>query len=307
MELLATELEVLGVTIGEKYPLAKKRHTIEYLRTIFHLRPRTYFIGAVARVRNACAFATHQFFNQRGFQYIHTPIVTGADCEGAGEMFGVSTMLNDKKATLPRHKDGSVDFTGDFFGKQAYLTVSGQLNVEAFACALSDVYTFGPTFRAENSNTRRHLAEFWMIEPEICFASLEDDMNLAEDYVKFCVNYVLDHFYDDLLFFDERVEKGLIDRLKNVIAAPFQRITYTEAIELLLTNPIAKEKKWEFTPSWGCDLASEHERFITEEIFKKPTIVTNYPKDIKAFYMKMNPDNKTVAAMDVLVPGNTIF
>ena len=259
----------------------------------------------MTRVRNACAFATHRFFQERGFLYIHTPIVTGSDCEGAGEMFQVTTVLpaaDAKAATLATTKEGLVDYKKDFFGKPTMLTVSGQLQVEAFSVAMGDVYTFGPTFRAENSHTSRHLAEFWMIEPEIAFATLEEDMCLAEDYLKFCTQWVLDHCREDLAFFEATFEKGLVARLENVVREPFQRLTYTAAVALLLEPEHLKRGKFTEKPFWGCDLASEHERYITEQVFKKPVIVTNYPKEIKAFYMKLDEDGRTVRAMDVLVP-----
>ena len=295
IEVAAQSVRVLGrVHDPLAYPLAKKKHTLEHLRDIQHLRPRTNTMGAVSRVRNACAFATHTFFNERGFLYVHTPIVTTNDCEGAGEMFSVTTLLpKDPKGDLPRVKEtGAIDFKRDFFGRQAGLTVSGQLQVEAFACSMSDVYTFGPTFRAEDSHTSRHLAEFWMIEPEISFATLAEDMALAEDYLKFCTQWVLDHCSEDLDFFEATFEKGLKDRLRNVVAEPFQVLPYTEAIELLLQPQHQAAGKFTEKVFWGCDLASEHERYITEKVFKKPVILINYPKDIKSFYMKLNPDGK---------------
>lgn len=294
-EVQALQIEVIGECGAEDYPLQKKRHSFEFLRTIAHLRPRTNTQGAVLRVRNALAFATHSFFQSRGFLYIQTPIVTASDCEGAGAQFLVTTMDLNK---LPRHSDGNVDFSKDFFQKPAYLTVSGQLNAETLACALSDVYTFGPTFRAENSNTSRHLAEFWMIEPEMAFADLKADMECAESYLKYVIKYVLEHCSEDLEFFDNFVEKGLIERLKHVAETPFAHLTYTQAIDILLKS----DKKFDFPVSWGCDLQSEHERYLAEEYCKKPVILTDYPKEIKAFYMRMNDDQKTVAAMDVLVP-----
>jgi asparaginyl-tRNA synthetase len=268
IEVNATLVKVLGtVTDPATYPLAKKKHTLEYMREIQHLRPRSNTISAVARVRNACAFATHTFFNERGFLYVHTPIVTAADCEGAGEMFAVTTLLPaNVKGDLPRTKDGSIDYSKDFFSRPTMLTVSGQLQVEAYAAAMSDVYTFGPTFRAENSHTSRHLAEFWMIEPEISFATLAEDMALAEDYLKFCTQWVLDHCSEDLKFFEETFEKGLRDRLRNVIAEPFKVLTYTEAIELLSTKEHQAAGKFTEKIYWGCDLASEHERYITEKV-----------------------------------------
>lgn len=294
-ELKAEAIELVGGCSAEGYPLQKKRHTFEFLRTIAHLRPRTNTIGAVTRVRNALAFATHKFFQERGFYYINTPILTSSDCEGAGQMFQVTTLdLNN----VPKEK-GAVDFKKDFFDKPAFLTVSGQLAVENYCCALSDVYTFGPTFRAENSNTTRHLAEFWMIEPEMAFADINDDMDCAEAYVKFILQHVLDNCAEDLAFFDKFICKGLLDRLKNVVQNSFERVSYTDAIEILTKSG----KKFEFPVEWGCDLQTEHERYLSEEHFGKPLFVFNYPKDIKAFYMRMNDDNKTVAAMDLLVPG----
>ncbi len=295
-ELKAEEIELIGSSPSDEYPLQKKRHSFEFLRTIAHLRPRTNTFGAVMRVRNSLAFASHKFFQERGFMYVMTPIVTGSDCEGAGQMFQVTTL---QMHNLPKNDTGEIDYSKDFFAKPTFLTVSGQLNVETYCCALGDVYTFGPTFRAENSNTSRHLSEFWMIEPEIAFANIHDDMNLAEEYLKYVLKYLFETCEEDLKFFDKFIEKGLIDRLKNVIDNPFQRITYTEAIEVLENA----SKKFEFPVSWGCDLQSEHERYLTEEHFKKPVIVTGYPKEIKAFYMRRNEDDKTVAAMDVLVPG----
>ncbi len=293
-ELKASSIHVFG-TCPEDYPLQKKRHSFEFLRTIAHLRARTNTQGAVTRVRNALGFATHLFFQQQGFLYINTPIVTASDCEGAGEQFLVTTLDVNKP---PRLSDGTIDFSRDFFGKPAYLTVSGQLNAETFACALSDVYTFGPTFRAENSNTSRHLAEFWMIEPEMAFADLKDDMECAESFLKFIFNYVLENCSEDMEFFDAFIEKGVIDRLKNVAASPFAQLTYTQAIEILQKSGRA----FQYPVQWGSDLQSEHERYLAEEYCKKPVILTDYPKKIKAFYMRENEDGKTVAAMDVLVP-----
>jgi len=294
-EVKAKKVTILGGCDQETYPLQKKRHTFEYLRTIAHLRPRTNTLGAVTRVRNALAFATHKFFQEEGFLYINTPIITESDCEGAGEMFAVTTQdLNNVKKT----DDKKVDFSQDFFGKQAYLTVSGQLNGEIYACALSDVYTFGPTFRAENSNTSRHLAEFWMIEPEMAFADLNDDMDCAEKYVKYCLKYVLDNCEQDMQLFNKFIQKGLIAQLENVIDKPYERLPYTDAIELLQKT----NRKFEFPVTWGIDLQTEHERYLAEEHFKKPVILINYPKSIKPFYMRVNDDNKTVAAMDLLVP-----
>lgn len=293
-ELKASNIEVFG-TCPEEYPLQKKRHTFEYLRTIAHLRPRTNTQGAVLRVRNALAFATHAFFQERDFICVHTPIITGSDAEGGGQQFTVTTLEFDK---LPRHSDGSVDFMKDFFERQAFLTVSAQLNLETLACALSDIYSFGPTFRAEKSTTTRHLAEFWMIEPEMAFADLQDNMECAEAYLKYLVRYVLQRCPQDMEFFDAFVEKGVIDRLRNIVDSPFARITYTEAIEILKKSG----KSFDFPVEWGIDLQSEHERYLAEEYCKKPVILTNYPAKIKAFYMRANDDGKTVAAMDVLVP-----
>jgi asparaginyl-tRNA synthetase len=295
IELRANTLKILGEANPEAYPLQKKRHSFEFLRTVAHLRPRTNTFGAVARVRNAVAFATHTFFQQRGFLYVHAPIISTSDCEGAGEMFRVTTLdlLN-----VPKTTDGKVDFTKDFFGCPAYLTVSGQLNAEAYACSLSDVYTFGPTFRAEPSNTARHLAEFWMIEPEMAFAELEDNMTCAEEYIKFIVQYVLDHCSDDMEFFNQYIEPGIIERLQKVVQTPFERASYTYAVRVLERS----NKKFEFPVTWGQDLQSEHERYLTEEFFQKPVILTDYPRKIKAFYMRDNSDGRTVAAMDVLVP-----
>lgn len=295
VELQASSIEIIGKCPTEGYPLQKKRHSFEFLRSIAHLRPRTNTLGCVTRVRNALAWATHKFFQDLGFLYIHTPIITASDCEGAGKMFQVTTL--DLKQP-PRLQNNEVDFQKDFFGKPTFLTVSGQLNIEIYACALSDVYTFGPTFRAENSNTSRHLAEFWMIEPEMAFADINDNMDNAEAYLKYVLRYVLDNCEDELLFFDQFISKGVIDRLKHVVETPFERTTYTYAVRVLERSG----KTFEFTPRWGADLQSEHERYLSEEFFKKPIIVTDYPKEIKAFYMKENSDNKTVAAMDVLVP-----
>lgn len=294
-EMQASKIVIVGKCNPEVYPLQKKRHSFEFLRTIAHLRPRTNTIGAVTRVRNALAFATHLFFQERGFLYIHTPIITASDCEGAGEMFQVTTLPLDN---LPRTPEKNIDFSQDFFGRSAYLTVSGQLNAEIYSCALSDVYTFGPTFRAENSNTSRHLAEFWMIEPEMAFADLNDNMDSVESYLKYVLTDLLKECPEDLAFFDEFIEKGLIKRLENVINSPFERLPYTEAIKILKNSG----KTFEFPHEWGCDLQSEHERYLAEEVFKKPVILINYPKEIKAFYMRGNEDGKTVAAMDVLVP-----
>ena len=294
-EIQATEVTVEGVSAPD-YPLQKKRHSMEYLRTISHLRPRTNTFQAVFRVRSLCAYAIHQFFQERDFVYVNTPLITGSDCEGAGEMFQVTTMDLDN---IPKTEDGAVDFTQDFFGKKTSLTVSGQLNGETFAQAFRNIYTFGPTFRAENSNTTRHAAEFWMIEPEIAFADLEDDMELAEAMLKYVIRYVMEHAPEEMQFFNSFVDKGLIERLNHVVNSEFGRVTYTEAIELLEKN----NDKFDYKVYWGCDLQTEHERYLTEQIFKRPVFVTDYPKEIKAFYMKLNDDNKTVAAMDCLVPG----
>ncbi len=291
LELRAEQIRVLGLCSAEKYPLQKKRHSFEYLRTIAHLRPRTNTQGAVLRVRSALAFATHLFFQQRGFYYVQTPLITGSDCEGGGEMFRVTTLD-------PHQRDKAVDFSKDFFGKETFLTVSGQLEGEILALALSDIYTFGPTFRAENSNTSRHLAEFWMIEPEMAFADLKANMECAQSYLQFCLKHVLEHCREDLEFFDKFIENGLIQRLEHVAHSPFAHLTYTQAVDILLKAP----KKFEFPVEWGIDLQSEHERYLAEEHCKKPVILTDYPADIKAFYMRGNEDGKTVAAMDVLVP-----
>lgn len=294
-EIQATEVTVEGVSAPD-YPLQKKRHSMEYLRTISHLRPRTNTFQAVFRVRSLCAYAIHQFFQERDFVYVNTPLITGSDCEGAGEMFQVTTMDLDN---IPKTEDGAVDFTQDFFGKKTSLTVSGQLNGETFAQAFRNIYTFGPTFRAENSNTTRHAAEFWMIEPEIAFADLEDDMELAEAMLKYVIRYVMEHAPEEMQFFNSFVDKGLIERLNHVVNSEFGRVTYTEAIELLEKN----NDKFDYKVYWGCDLQTEHERYLTEQVYKRPVFVTDYPKEIKAFYMKQNDDNKTVAAMDCLVPG----
>jgi asparaginyl-tRNA synthetase len=295
-EIQANEIKIYGFADPETYPIQKKRMTLEYLRDFGHLRPRTNTYGAVFRIRNSVAFAIHKFFQENGFKYIHTPIITGADAEGAGEMFQVTTL--DMK-NPPKTDDGNVDYSQDFFNKRMNLTVSGQLAVENFCQALGDVYTFGPTFRAENSNTTRHLAEFWMIEPEIAFADLEDDMNLAEDFLKYIINFSLENNREDLEFLNKMFDKTLLERLENVVKNDFARITYTDAIDVLLNSG----KKFDFPVEWGMDLQTEHERFLCEEHFSRPTIVTDYPKEIKAFYMKLNDDKKTVAAMDVLCPG----
>ncbi|MBS4537700.1 asparagine--tRNA ligase [Clostridium sp. D2Q-11] len=294
-EIQATEVEIEGESTNE-YPLQKKRHTFEYLRTIAHLRPRSNTFSAVFRVRSLASYAIHKFFQERNFVYTHTPIVTTSDAEGAGEMFRVTTI--DLKNTA-LDEDGNVDYGLDFFGKETGLTVSGQLAAETYAQAFRNVYTFGPTFRAENSNTPRHAAEFWMVEPEIAFADLQDDMKLAEDMMKYIIKYVMDNAKEEIEFFNKFIDKGLLDRLTNVANSDFEKITYTEAIEILKK---AKEK-FEFPIEWGSDLQTEHERYITEKVFNKPVFVTDYPKDIKAFYMRLNDDNKTVAAMDLLVPG----
>jgi asparaginyl-tRNA synthetase len=294
-EIQASSVVIEGQSTAD-YPLQKKRHTFEYLRTITHLRARTNTFEAVFRVRSIIAYAIHKFFQERDFVYVHTPIITASDCEGAGEMFQVTTMdMNN----LPKTDDGSIDYTKDFFNKATNLTVSGQLNVETYAMAFKNVYTFGPTFRAEKSNTTRHAAEFWMIEPEIAFADLKDDMVLAESMLKYVINYVLENAPEEMDFFNKFVDKGLIDRLKLVANSDFGHITYTEAIEILEKN----NDNFEYKVEWGCDLQTEHERYLTEQIFKKPVFVTDYPKEIKAFYMKLNDDGKTVAAMDCLVPG----
>ena len=294
-EIQEEEVIIEGASAPD-YPLQKKRHSFEYLRTISHLRPRTNTFQAVFRVRSLIAYAIHQFFQERGFVYVHTPLITGSDCEGAGEMFRVTTLDMEN---VPKNADGSVDYTKDFFNKETSLTVSGQLNAETYAQAFRNVYTFGPTFRAENSNTTRHAAEFWMVEPEIAFADLDDDMILAEAMLKHIINYVLENAPEEMNFFNSFVDKGLLDRLHNVVSSEFARVTYTEAIEILEKN----NDKFDFKVSWGVDLQTEHERYLTEEVFKRPVFVTDYPKDIKAFYMKMNDDNKTVAAVDCLVPG----
>ena len=294
-ELKATEIAVEGVSSPD-YPLQKKRHSVEFLRTIQHLRPRTNLFSAAFRVRSVAAYAIHEFFQQRGFVYVNTPIITGSDCEGAGEMFRVTTLDLDN---LPLTEDGKVDFSKDFFGKSANLTVSGQLNAENFAMAFGNVYTFGPTFRAENSNTARHAAEFWMIEPEMAFADLEDDLECMEAMVKYIINTTLEKCPQEIEFFNSFVDKGLKDRLLLVANSDFGRVTYTEAVELLKKSG----HEFEYPVEWGIDLQTEHERYLTEEIFKRPVFVTDYPKDIKAFYMRLNEDGKTVAAADCLVPG----
>lgn len=294
-EIQATEIEVEGQSTPD-YPLQPKRHSFEFLRTISHLRPRTNTFQAVFRVRSLIAYAIHQFFQERDFVYVHTPLITGSDCEGAGEMFQVTTLdLNN----VPHNEEGAIDFKEDFFGKPTNLTVSGQLNGETYAMAFRNIYTFGPTFRAENSNTTRHAAEFWMIEPEIAFADLQDNMQLAEDMMKYIIKYVMDNAPEEMKFFNDFVDKGLVERLHNVLESDFAHVTYTEAVDILQKH----NDKFEYKVSWGIDLQTEHERYLTEKVFKKPVFVTDYPKEIKAFYMKLNEDNKTVAAMDLLVPG----
>ena len=294
-EMQAKVVEIEGESTAD-YPLQKKRHSFEYLRTITHLRPRTNTFEAVFRVRSVAAYAIHKFFQERDFVYVHTPIITGSDCEGAGEMFQVTTLdMNN----LPLTEDGQVDYSKDFYGHSTNLTVSGQLNVETFAFAFKNVYTFGPTFRAENSNTTRHAAEFWMIEPEICFADLQDDMMLAESMLKYVIRYVLDNCPEEMNFFNSFVDKGLIERLEHVANSDFGRVTYTEAIKILEKH----NDEFDYKVYWGCDLQTEHERYLTEKEFKKPVFVTDYPKEIKAFYMKLNEDGRTVAACDCLVPG----
>ena len=293
-EVVAKEIEIYDIA-PDDFPLQKKKHTDEYLRSIAHLRPRTNKYGAAFRVRSELSYAIHKFFNERGFRYVHTPIITGSDCEGAGEMFQVTTLdLNN----LPKTPDGKIDYSQDFFGKEAHLTVSGQLNGEMYALALGDIYTFGPTFRAENSNTPRHAAEFWMIEPEMAFADIYDDMDLAEDMVRYCIKHVMENCKEDLDLFNKFVDPTLLDTLNNIVENGFARITYTEAIEIMKKSG----KKFEYAPEYGIDMQTEHERFLAEEHFKRPVIVRDYPKEIKAFYMRLNDDGKTVAAMDVLVP-----
>ena len=295
VEIQAKDITIYGTADPNTYPLQKKGHTLEFLRSIAHLRPRTNTFGAVLRIRHAMAFAIHKFFNDKGFVYLHTPLITASDCEGAGAMFQVTTLdLNNP----PRNENGSIDYTQDFFGRMTSLTVSGQLEGELGAMALGQIYTFGPTFRAENSNTPRHLAEFWMIEPEMAFYEIEENMDLAEEFIKYCVKYALDNCMDDLRFLNDMFDKELIERLQGVINTEFKRITYTEGIDILLKSG----KNFEYPVSWGVDLQSEHERYLVEEYFKRPVIVTDYPKDIKAFYMKQNDDGKTVRGMDVLFP-----
>ena len=295
VEMKVASIAIVGPSDGATYPLAKKAHTLEHLRSISHMRPRTNTIAAVMRIRNVLSYATHSFFQQNGFMYVNSPLITGADCEGAGEMFQVTTLDVNKP---PRNADGSVNYGEDFFGQPSYLTVSGQLNAEHYACAFGSVYTFGPTFRAENSHTTRHLAEFWMIEPEIAFADIVDDMNCAEGFLQFALTTVLERCADDLAFLQKHYDPQLIETLRHVSTAPFERLTYTEAVEICAKSG----KKWEFKPEWGAELQTEHERYLAEEVYKKPVIVYNYPKDCKAFYMRVNDDNRTVAAMDVLFP-----
>ena len=294
-EIKAKKITVEGNSSSD-YPLQKKRHTLEYLRTIAHLRPRSNMFSAVFRVRSLAAYAVHKFFNEKGFVYVNTPIITGSDCEGAGEMFRLTTLdINN----VPKDKDGSIDFSQDFFGKETNLTVSGQLSAETLALAFRNVYTFGPTFRAENSNTARHAAEFWMIEPEMAFAELKDYMDVAEELVKYVINYVLENAPEEMEFFNSFVDKELFERLDNVANSNFGRISYTEAVDILVKSG----EKFQYPVEWGIDLQTEHERYLTEKVFKKPIFVTDYPKDIKAFYMRLNEDGKTVAAADLLVPG----
>ena len=294
-EIKATEIEIEGTSTPD-YPLQPKKHSMEFLREIAHLRPRSNTFSAVFRVRSLTAYALHQFFQDRDFVYAHTPIITASDCEGAGEMFQVTTM---DLHNIPKNDDGTIDFSGDFFAKSANLTVSGQLEGEAMAMAFRNIYTFGPTFRAENSNTARHASEFWMIEPEIAFADLEDIMVLAEDMIKYVISYVLEKAPEEMEFFNRFIDKGLLDRLDNIVNSDFARITYTEAVDILKKS----DKKFQYPVEWGIDLQTEHERYITEEVFKKPVFVTDYPKEIKAFYMRLNDDGRTVAAVDLLVPG----
>ena len=294
-EIQAKKVEIEGVSTPD-YPLQKKKHGLEYLRTISHLRPRTNTFEAVFRVRSLTAYAIHKFFQERDFVSVHTPVITGSDCEGAGEMFQVTTM---DMSDLPKFSDGTIDYSKDFFGRPVNLTVSGQLNGEAYALAFKNIYTFGPTFRAENSNTTRHAAEFWMIEPEIAFADLEDDMYLAESMLKYIIRYVLEHAPEEMQFFNKFMDKGLIERLEHVMNADFARVSYTEAVSILQKN----NKKFEYPVSWGSDLQTEHERYLTETVYKRPVFVYDYPKEIKAFYMKLNEDGRTVAAVDCLVPG----
>ena len=298
VEVQAESITVVGLS-QQDYPLQKKRHSFEFLRTIAHLRPRTNTFTAVFRARSVLAHAIHTFFQERDFVYVHTPIITGSDCEGAGEMFRVTTFDLNNPESIPRTEDGQVDFHEDFFSRETNLTVSGQLEVETYCMAFRNVYTFGPTFRAENSNTPRHASEFWMIEPEMAFADIEDDMDLAEDMMKFIIGYVIERLPEEMDFFSRWIDKGLLDRLNNILTSDFERITYTEAIDLLKKA----NQKFEFPVEWGRDLQTEHERYLTEKVFRKPVFVRDYPKDIKAFYMRLNDDEKTVAAMDLLFPG----
>jgi len=313
IELKAVSIDILGDSDPEQYPLQPKKHSLEFLREIAHLRFRTNTFGSVFRVRHSLAFAVHKFFHERGFLYLHTPIITATDAEGAGEMFRVSTLPLDNP---PKDANGNIDFKEDFFGKATNLTVSGQLEGELGATAFGEIYTFGPTFRAENSNTARHLAEFWMIEPEMAFHDLEDNMNLAEDFIKYIIRFAIEHNLEDLIFLDQRLadeekflptdkrsEMSLLEKLNFVVDNDFERITYTEAIDILLNSSAYKKKKFQYDVKWGIDMQSEHERYLVEKHFKKPVIVTNYPKEIKAFYMRQNDDGKTVAAMDILAPG----
>ncbi|MFN9709781.1 MAG: asparagine--tRNA ligase [Bacteroidota bacterium] len=313
VELKAAEVEILGDSDAEAYPLQPKKHSLEFLREIAHLRFRTNTFGSVFRVRHALAFAIHQFYNEKGFVYLHTPIITASDAEGAGEIFRVTTLSPDNP---PKNEDGSINYKEDFFGRASNLTVSGQLEGELGATAFGEIYTFGPTFRAENSNTARHLAEFWMIEPEMAFCDLEDNMNLAEEFIQYIIRYAMQHNMSDLEFLaqrladeekqlpqDKRSDMGLLEKLAFVVENKFERITYTEAIDILLQSPAYKKKKFQYEVKWGIDMQSEHERYLVEKHFKKPVIVTNYPKEIKAFYMRQNDDGKTVAAMDILAPG----
>ncbi|SHH96116.1 asparaginyl-tRNA synthetase [Clostridium collagenovorans DSM 3089] len=294
-EIKAKEIIIEGMSNSD-YPLQKKRHSFEYLRTIAHLRPRSNAFSAVFRVRSVVAHAIHQFFFERGFVYVHTPIITGSDCEGAGEMFKVTTLDLDN---VPKNEDGSIDYSEDFFGKETNLTVSGQLEGEIFALSHRNIYTFGPTFRAENSYTGRHASEFWMIEPEMAFADLEDNMQLAEDMLKYIIKFTLENAPEEMEFFNQFIDKGLLERLNNILTSDFGKVTYTEAVDMLIKSGV----EFEYPVEWGIDLQTEHERYLTEQIFKKPVFVTNYPKEIKAFYMRVNEDQKTVAAMDLLVPG----
>jgi asparaginyl-tRNA synthetase len=313
VEVKATSIEILGDSDAEKYPLQPKKHSLEFLREIAHLRFRTNTFGAVFRIRHSLAYAVHKFYHEKGFVYMHTPIITASDAEGAGEMFRVTTLSPDNP---PKNDDGTINYKEDFFGRSTNLTVSGQLEGELAAMAFSEIYTFGPTFRAENSNTARHLAEFWMIEPEMAFYDLEDNMNLAEEFIKYLIRFAMDNNREDLEFLagrlteeekqlpqDKRSEMGLIEKLEFVLNNNFERITYTEAIDILLSSPAYKKKKFQYEVKWGVDMQSEHERYLVEKHFKKPVIVTNYPKDIKSFYMRENEDGKTVAAMDILAPG----